>query len=190
MQTNLLWTGREYHSMENCLVTNTTTGIEIISTIIGYYEEKIYRIDYLIRTNQNWETILLEINCRLNNQTQLIRFEGGGKGNWISNGKKADQFNGCIDIDIPLTPFTNTLPIRRLHLSQKQTQEIQVIYCDLLERHIKVVHQKYTRLSDTKYHYENVPNDFESTIQVDEFGFVVDYPSLFVRTAVLMTNYR
>lgn len=185
MQANLLWTGREYHSMENCLVNKTSTGTETTSTIVGYYEGKIYKVDYLIITNLNWETILLEINCRCNNQTQLIRFEGDGKGNWISNGKKADQFHDCIDVDIPLTPFTNTLPIRRLHLSQTQTQEIQVIYCDLLDQHIKVVRQKYTCISNTKYHYENVPNDFESTIEVDEFGFVLDYPSLFVRRAVL-----
>jgi|SRR5688500_15405299 len=185
MQTNLLWTGREYHSIENCLVTSTTYGTEITSVIVGCYEEIIYKVDYLIKTNQNWETILLEINCRCNNQTQLIRFEGDGKGHWMSNGIKANQFDGCIDVDIPLTPFTNTLPIKRLHLNQNQSQEIKVIYCDLLDGHVKVVRQKYTCLSITKYHYENVPKDFESTIQVDEFGFVVDYPTLFVRTTAL-----
>ena len=190
MQTNILWTGREYYSLENCLVNIVASGSEINSTIIGYYAEKIYRVEYLIKTNQNWETIFFEINSRHSNKTQLIRFEGDGKGNWINNGKKADQFKGCIDVDIPLTPFTNTLPIRRLNLDQKQTQEIKVIYCDLLEQQIKPVHQQYNRLSDTEYHYENVPNDFEATIQVDESGLVVDYPALFVRTAALQTNFR
>ena len=189
MQTNLLWTGREYYSLENCLVKITAIGTEITSTIIGYYEEKIYKVDYQITTNQNWETVLFEINSRHSNQTQSIRFEGDGKGNWKSNGKKAEQFNGCIDIDIPLTPFTNTLPIRRLRLRQNQTQEIHVIYCDLLEQQIKPVRQRYTCLSDTEYHYENVPNDFEATIQVDESGFVIDYPSLFMRKAAIITNY-
>jgi len=190
MQTNLLWTGREYYSLENCLVGMTTAGAEITSTIIGNYEDKIYKVEYWIKTNQNWETVFLEINSRHSNQTQLTRFEGDGKGNWIKNGKKADQFKGCIDIDIPLTPFTNTLPIRRLKLSQNQAQEIQVIYCDLLEQQIKSVRQRYTCLSDTEYHYENVPNDFEATIQVDESGLVIDYPSLFVRTIALKTYYR
>lgn len=190
MQTNLLWTGREYYSLENCLVKATATGSEITSTVIGYYEEKIYRVEYLIKTNQNWETVFLEISSRHSNQTQSIRFEGDGKGNWLSNGKKADQFNGCIDVDIPLTPFTNTLPINRLRLGRNQAQEIQVIYCDLLKQQIKPVRQKYTRLSNTEYHYENVPNDFEATIQVDESGLVVDYPSLFERTIALKTNYR
>jgi hypothetical protein len=190
MQTNLLWTGREYHSLENCLVNVTATGAEITSTIIGHYEEKIYKIEYRIKTNQNWGTVFFEIDSRHSNQIQLIRFEGDGKGNWMSNGKKATKFKGCIDIDIPLTPFTNTLPIKRLHLNRNEAQEIRVIYCDLLEQQIKPVRQKYTCLSNTAYHYENVPNDFEATIRVDESGFVVDYPSLFVRTAVLKTDYH
>ena len=190
MQENLLWTGREYYSLENCLVKVTTKGAEITSVIIGLYEEKIYRVEYLIKTNQNWETIFFEITSRHSNQTESIRLEGDGKGNWLRDDKHADQFAGCVDIDIPLTPFTNTLPIRRLKLSQNQTQIIKVIYCDLLEQQIKPVQQKYTRLSKTEYHYENIPNDFAATIQVDESGLVVDYPSLFVRTAVLKTNYH
>jgi len=190
MQTNLIWTGREYYSLENCLVNVTATGSEITSTIIGFYKGKIYRVEYLIKTNRNWETVFFEINSRHSNQTQLIAFEGDGKGNWMSNGKKAEQFSGCIDVDIPLTPFTNTLPINRLNLNQNQAQETKVIYCDLLEQQIKPVRQKYTCLSDTEYHYENVPNDFEATIQVDESRLVVDYPSLFVRKTALKSNYH
>jgi hypothetical protein len=87
------------------------------------------------------------------------------------------------------TPFTNTLPVKRLKLKQDQSQEIQVIYCDLLNGQISPVRQKYTCLSKTRYQYENVPNDFEATIEVDEAGLVVDYPFLFYRTAAIMTNY-
>jgi hypothetical protein len=190
MQTNILWTGREYYSLENCLVNTTGNGSEITSIIIGHYEEKIYQVEYSIKTNINWETIFFEINARHSNQTQLIRFESDGRGNWMSEGKEESQFNGCLDIDIPLTPFTNTLPINRLHLAIGQTREICVIYLDLLAQEVRPVRQKYTRLSQLEYQYENVPNDFEAKIQVDESGLVVDYPSLFVRTAERKTNYH
>ena len=33
-----------------------------------------------------------------------------------------------------------------------------------------------------EYKFENVPNDFEAIITVDEWGLVVNYPELFVRT--------
>lgn len=184
MQTNILWTGRAYYSLENCLVNVGTGGSTITSTIIGLYDGAIYKVDYQIKTNARWETVFLEINYRLNNHQQTIRFEGDGKGNWTSNGQKDERFNGCLDVDIAVTPFTNTLPIRRLNLPGNQSQEIKVIYCDLLAQAIKPVRQQYTCLSPTQYHYQNIPNDFEATIEVDEAGLVVDYPTLFVRTAV------
>jgi uncharacterized protein len=189
MQTNILWTGREYYSLENCLVSTTANGSEITSTIIGHYEKKIYHVDYRIKTNRNWETVFFEINARHNNQTQSIRLEGDGRGHWMNEGKEDSRFRGCLDIDIPLTPFTNTLPINRVHLAIGQTHEIRVIYLDLLAQQFRPVQQKYTRLSSLQYQYENVPNDFEAKIQVDESGLVVDYPSLFVRTAEQKTSY-
>lgn len=54
----------------------------------------------------------------------------------------------------------------------------------MLAGQLKRVAQKYTKLSDSEYLYENVPNDFEAKIQVDEFGLVVDYPMLFVRKSI------
>lgn len=189
MQTNILWSGREYYSLENCLINTSENGTEINSTIIGSYQGKIYQVTYHIKTNEYWETVFAAITSRHSNQMQKIQLEGDGEGNWTSNGKKAEQFTGCIDIDIAVTPFTNTLPIRRLKLHQHQEQVIQVIYCDLLEQHIQPVRQQYRCLSATEYHYENIPNDFEANIVVDESGFVVDYPSLFVRSAAIKTAY-
>lgn len=190
MQFNLLWEGREYYSLENCLVNISDTDLETNSTIIGKYGDIIYLLRYRINTNQYWETTFLELHTQLNNNKNHFIFEGDGKGNWLLNGKPADKFNGCIDVDIPLTPFTNTLPIKRLKLTQNEEQQIQVIYLNILEGEIKPAKQKYICVSDSEYHYENIPNDFEANISVDEFGLVVDYPSLFVRTAFLKTEFR
>jgi hypothetical protein len=189
MQTNILWTGREYYSLENCLLTTAETGSKIRSVIVGRYEEEIYRVEYVIKTNENWATRFVKLECQHKNKIQHLSFESDGNGNWTLNGKPAEDFKGCLDIDVPLTPFTNTLPINRLKLRTSEEKEIRVIYCDLLKEEMKPVTQKYIRLSDTEYHYENVPNDFEAIIKVDELGLVADYPELFVRTALQKTNY-
>lgn len=190
MQVNILWSGREYYSLENCLVNTTDIGSQINSVIVGKYGDSIYRVTYQIKTNDQWEATFFEITSHHDSIKQHFKFEGDGKGNWTTNSKNAGLFKGCIDIDIPLTPFTNTLPIKRLNMLNDTADEIKVIYVDLLEQQITPVRQKYLRLSKTLYHYENIPNDFEANIEVDEHGFVVDYPSLFVRTALLHTSYE
>lgn len=190
METNVIWSGREYNSMENCLINVNNNGSEIISTILGSFENIIYKVDYCIRTNRKWETVFFEIDSKPSTHFQFVRFESDGEGNWIWNGKRAEQFHGCIDVDISLTPFTNTLPVNRLGLNPQQSKVIKVIYCNLLKQQIKPVRQKYTCLSNTEYHFENIPKDFEATIQVDDTGLVVDYPPLFVRKAFSQVDQR
>jgi len=189
MQTNILWTGREYHSLENCLINENASGIEISSTIIGHYEDKIYKVEYHIKTNSHWETVFFKIISLHSNQKQIISFDSDGKGNWTNAGQPMPLFTGCIDIDIRLTPFTNTLPISRLKLQPGETRVIQVLYFDLLEGKTMPVRQRYTCISATEYHYQNIPNDFEANILVDDSGFVMDYPSLFIRTAAQESFY-
>src|SRR5690606_20127270 len=118
----------------------------------------------------------------INGRRHSLACKSDGEGNWTKDSMAMPEYQGCIDIDIPLTPFTNTLPIRRLKLADGQSATIRVLYLDVLAERFMPVSQKYKRLSATAYHYENVPNDFEATITVDSDGLVEDYPALFVRT--------
>lgn len=190
MQKNILWTGIEYNSLENCILTISDNGSAINSSIIGVYASELYRIEYRIRTNQYWETTFFEIKSQLHNTVEIIDFRKEGKESWYVNGEPDEKFNGCIDIDISLTPFTNTLPINRLKLSEKESAQIKVLYVDVLGRKLMPVQQKYTKVSQTEYTYENVPNDFEAIISVDDLGLVVEYPGLFKRTYITESNYR
>jgi hypothetical protein len=189
MQFNILWTGQEYYSLENCLVDVTPAGVDISSVIVGKYGSILYRVEYHIKTNPDWETQYVQINSRHSNRETKLRLHKYSKDKWISEGQTILQFDGCIDVDIALTPFTNTLPINRLKPGLNETQEVRVIYFDLLKQQVKAVQQQYTRIDELKYHYENIPNDFEADITVDENGLVVDYPTLFKRTDVLQSNY-
>lgn len=184
METTILWSGRAYYSLENCLINSGNEGNRITSTIVGYYEEKIYKVDYRIETDARWHTQLLEIHCVHHHHAFSTLLQADAHGHWTLNGMPVPELDGCIDVDIAVTPFTNTLPIRRLQLQHQENREISVVYCDVLARNVRRMSQQYTCLSDTAYHYRNVPNDFEATIRVDRSGLVTDYPELFVRKAI------
>ena len=183
MDAIVVWSGREYHSIEHCALRSTEYGLEARSVVVGFYDGEVYRVDYLISLNDRWETQRCEINYHVNHIAANILLQRVG-GQWTLNEKPMPEFTNCIDVDIPITPFTNTLPINRLQLSEKESRQIDVIYFDVLSDEIKVVRQKYKRINATQYKYENVPIDFEAVISVDENGLVEDYPGLFVRTAI------
>lgn len=183
MQTNILWTGHLNQSLENCLLTTDDTGAQVDSVIIGCYEQKIFRVDYRLRTNQNRETVFLELHTRFDGKKETVTLENDGAGNWTKNGSPAHALQRCMEVDISLTPFTNTLPINRLKLRTGKTERIKVLYCDVLGRTINPVFQQYTRLTEAQYKFENVPNDFEAIITVNEAGLVINYPGLFMMRA-------
>ena len=182
MQTNIIWTGLQYHSIEHCSWTNSANGNEIVSTIVGYYENKIYKVEYNIETNVNWETKSATIRMKIDDAADTITLKKND-GKWFLNGAPADGFNDIYDIDISLTPFTNTLPVRRLKLTGHEEQVITVIYFDILDRQIKPLKQIYTRLTAHNYKYENDDKSFTANIQTDEDGLVKDYPTLFKMSA-------
>ncbi|HYF70902.1 MAG TPA: putative glycolipid-binding domain-containing protein [Ohtaekwangia sp.] len=146
MQTNILWTGIEYYSLENCIIDLSENKVGVDSAIIGLYNEKIYRVAYTIKLNNLWQVNYCIIKTQFDNRIKTIKFLSN-QDKWSLDGKYFPEFDGCTDVDIPLTPFTNSLPINRLKLSEGEAKEIDVIYIDLLEDNIKRVKQKYSRVS-------------------------------------------
>jgi uncharacterized protein len=190
MQTNIIWAGIEYHSTENCLINTTDRGTTIQSVITGLYEGKIYKVEYEILVNSHWQTTQVEIYARHSNRELEIILNGNSSGEWHMNGERTYEFNGCLDVDIPVTPFTNTLPINRLQLKENETKEVSVIYLDMLAFDVRTVKQLYRKVSAHAYQYENIPKDFEAEIKVDDKGLVIDYPQLFQRSACMESAYR
>lgn len=98
-----------------------------------------------------------------------------------SDGHTMPLFADCREVDLNLTPFTNTIPIRRLYPAVNTAVDITVMYFDLLAWTIKPVPQRYAYQGLNKYFFESFDTGFTSTITVDDHGIVIDYPCLWRR---------
>jgi hypothetical protein len=126
-----------------------------------------------------FESILLQ---RTDGVTAVL--SRGKNGEWYdAQIEELPELKGCVDIDFEMTPFTNTLPIRRAPLAIGETRKFLMAYipADTLEPYPD--EQVYTRLSERVYRFENGEGAgyFTADITVDEDGLVVDYPGLFER---------
>lgn len=111
-----------------------------------------------------------------------VDLAGDGAGHWRDAAGPLPHLDGAIDVDLPLTPFTNTLPIRRLGLAAGASAELAVVYVRLAERKVERDPQRYTCLEPMRrYRYESLDSDFMREIDVDADGLVVTYPDLFRR---------
>jgi uncharacterized protein len=119
------------------------------------------------------------LNLELLATKEKIKLESDGHGNWSNDTGIIPKLYGAIDIDITATPFTNTIPIRRLKLGNKQQAEILVVYVTIPELSFDIDRQRYTRVSKYIYLFEQINNNFTRKIKVDKDGLVVTYPGLF-----------
>lgn len=176
----ILWKGQKDISLEFCRIEQTDAKIIIHSTIIGCADKQPYEVRYMIDLDKRWNIQNFVVDADVNGiKWKIIGSNHDNK--WqINSGLKAD-FASFKFIDISLTPLTNTLPINSLVFKISEPQEIEVLYIDILKNEFKVVHQRYTKVYDNRYLYENTDTDFKAILPVDKDGFVENYPGLFER---------
>ena len=106
-----------------------------------------------------------------------------GHGRWGEmNGEHRTELDGCIDIDLQGTPFTNSILTHRLplHVGHSSTQNVITVDTETLG--VTVVPQMYTRVDTHRWQYISLAQNKTVEVLVDEFGFVIDEPGAFSRT--------
>jgi hypothetical protein len=151
------------------------------AAIIGTSDGAAFAARYRILCDASWCVKSVEIAEIGSDRT--TRLASDGAGSWTEGRAAAlPQLGGAIDIDISITPFTNTLPIRRLNLRAGEAKEVLVVYIRVPGLTITTDRQRYTCLeAGRRYRYESVDSDFTREIEVDSNGLVVTYPGLFRR---------
>ena len=164
------WTSWNQDAIETLVLTERPKGIFVKSTIINH-DEKHFTIKYTLTLDASWRVKTL--NLELLDTKEKIKLESDGHGNWSNDTGIIPKLHGAIDIDITATPFTNTIPIRRLKLGMKQQAEILVVYVTIPELSFDIDRQRYTRVSKYIYLFEQINNNFTRKIKVDKDGLVV-----------------
>ena len=70
------------------------------------------------------------------------------------NGAHRPELDGCYDIDLACTPFTNTLPIRRLPLHVGDSAELPVVTVDVETLDVRAATHRYMRLDTHRWTFE------------------------------------
>jgi hypothetical protein len=110
--------------------------------------------------------------CRLDRSTQ---------GRWKIDGIAAPQLDGLADVDLSVTPATNTPPIRRLHLGLGQAAEVTAAWVKFPTLEVAPLRQTYRRAGQHLYRYEAPDLSFTTDIECDEEGIVQVYDRLWRR---------
>lgn len=154
------------------------------SVVLAYDEEHgPFRLNYLLTWDESWQIHDAELVVATERSIQSLRLKTDGQGHWRhGDGRTINELDGCTDIDIWPTPFTNSFPIRREPLAVGERRQFHIVWIFAPDLRVHPQPQAYTRLADRLYLFENLDGSgFRAEIPVDESGIVLDYPGLFQR---------
>ncbi|WP_185985658.1 putative glycolipid-binding domain-containing protein [Aureimonas mangrovi] len=175
------WRPLQGEGLEHMSIEATPAGVVARSVVIGSQDGAGFGAAWQIRCDTLWRTREVRVRAA---DGRTLALDSDGEGRWSRpDGAPLPAFDGCMDVDLSATPFSNTLPIRRLSLDLADgTAELRMVYVpfDTLEPFVDG--QRYTcLLSGRLYRYQAVDGSFSADLPVDEDGLVTDYPTLFAR---------
>ena len=116
MERNIMWKPWSKPGLEHLRLLQQDDTILADSFIARVNNRMPFRLHYEITCDSNWHVKELDLTL-LSGDSNSLKIRADGKGHWFSHaGDPVTSIDGCIDVDISATPFTNTLPIRRLGL--------------------------------------------------------------------------
>ena len=141
-----------------------------------------FAVWYEWRLDPQWRTHSLHVTLWEEKRREL-HIERTGDSRWSIDRSPRPDLGGCEEIDLSITPFCNTLALRRFGASPGGPGELTTLYISFPDLMISPSRQRYEQLGSHLFKYIDLglSAGFEADLAVDDHGLVRHYPQLFER---------
>jgi uncharacterized protein len=183
MAKEIMWQSLESPGFEHVRIDDSHPGWDVYdSMFVREHEGSVRRGGYTLVLDKNFRTLEIRIMVEQSpGSMTALHLLASGDGTWTdADEQHIPELDGCIDVDIQWSPVTNTLPVRRLGLETDSEEAIPVAYIELPSLRVTRATQRYTRIDNRTVQYTSETRDFVRELTLDDDGFVVLYPDLFI----------
>lgn len=182
MTSKVFWDHLEQHGSECLVIREQGTKVDGAGTVVFLHNHHPQSFAYSVTMDGDWVTKKVEVSNLETGHSLLLHTDG--EGDWYEGKELLLELSGAIDVDLSLTPFSNSLPINRFRWSEGEKREIDVVYIEAPRLSVKKRVQQYTYLGFSvkgvrQFRYRC--GGYETVISVDEKGIVTEYPEAFIR---------
>jgi uncharacterized protein len=179
----VVWKSHAINGADYCALRRTAEGWLLKGSVIGVLEgQRPMLASYEVCCDDKWLTRRVHLERTIDNDTKRLSLSVESGGLWRSSGQEVPEVRGLLDVDLAVTPATNTLPIRRLDLGIGRSESVSAVWIKFPELEMQLLCQRYTRIARNIYQYES-DTGFQSEITVDDLGLVVNYDGGWERIA-------
>ncbi|MGE0715030.1 MAG: putative glycolipid-binding domain-containing protein [Alphaproteobacteria bacterium] len=181
MRRDIVWERTGPMGLEHLTLESAADGIRADGLIVVDLGRDVVRLRYAVWLEPGWRTLSARITRDRGDAPIERRIDRIGDDRWTIDGQPRPDLDGCFDIDIQATPFTNAMPINRLGLAEGEGQRLAVVYVVMPDLAVRRAEQEYTLLAPGRLRYRGLGTDFEAEVTADADGLVIDYPPIWRR---------
>ncbi|WP_228032508.1 putative glycolipid-binding domain-containing protein [Mycolicibacterium sp. P9-22] len=182
----LTWRAHDVPRMESVRVQLSGNRIKAYGRIVSAATPAgpAFSASYDLVTDETGATKRLSLTMTLAERERQLSIARDEEGMWLvrdhQNQTSRAAFDSALDVDVVFSPFFNALPIRRTGLYQRaETLDVPVVYVRLPELTVELETISYTSTGAAGIDLKSPVA--ETTITVDDDGFILDYPGLATR---------
>ena len=179
----IVWEWVDEPGVEHLVLDLGPDGVVADSLVVGEVRGARFRVRYRIACDPRWRFRDATIAVDGGASPKSIAIARDAAGAWAVDGVARPDLTACTDIDVMVTPFTNTLPIRNRRWRPDMPQRFSVVYVRLPDLAVASAAQEYTRLAPRRFRYRGLDPGFTAEIDVDRDGIVTDYAAIWRRRA-------
>ena len=173
----ILWQAVETGALDRCRMEAGRDGLRLSGTVLTPAYGTPLDVRYLVEAGPDGLTRRVELELDGGSIRRVLLADGAGRWRW-EGGPELPEVAGSLDVDLTVTPATNTLPIRRLAaLEAGHAAGLQMAWVQFPGLEVLASAQRYQRLAADRWHFSN--GDFHAELLVDPDGLVLDYGGLF-----------
>jgi hypothetical protein len=177
--SKVVWLGGDLPLMELATLWRTTQGHALRGSVVGRVADTELALRYDVGCTPTWETRTVRVEMDAPPERRRILVDVDETGAWTIDGVAKPELSGIRDVDIEVTPSTNTLPIRRLALGVGEQARVTAAWIRVPSLEVFPLRQSYARLAGDRYEYR--AEDFRAELVVDRHGLVEEYGSFWRR---------
>ena len=131
-------------------------------------------VHYVVRVDEQWR--LRQFLLFRDQEEPDLWLGVNPAGQWGEiNGAYRPELDGCIDVALACTPFTDSLPMKRLLLGVGDVAEVAVAVVDEESLQVRPTVRRYERVAERRWVVDGVE------LEVDDHDLVLDHPGRFRR---------
>ena len=152
-------------------------GITVSSTLVDGGEQP-FSLRYIWTLGPEWRTRTLRIE-HMDGDDRWLTLERAGDASWRVDRQPAPHLDGCLELDLSATPFSNTLAIRRM--GSDAEGELTAAYVSANDMSITPSRQRYEKINSHAWRYTDlgIAHGFTAALQLDADGLVEHYEGVF-----------